>query len=204
MLSVSCMKRLCLLIQIFCRKRGIFPGLIYVFVILPTHSLISQFHAMMDDCTIETDTQKPNDHSVDTLLHNGPLRVPTFYSCTGHSLDCFVFGVCVSVLFGTMHCIAWHYEFSSSPERWGWRLSSVIMSVVPLLVLSAFMVLQWMGITTQLSTQSSPIFHIFHVSFAWPYIVSRIMLLLFPLIALWALPPGAYAELDWATIIPHI
>ena len=203
--SVSCMKRLRLLIQISCRNRGIFLGLIYVFVILPTHSLlISQFHAMMDGCTIDTDTQTPNDHSVDTLLHNGPLRVPTFYSCTGHSLDRLVFGVCVSVLFGAMHCIAWHYEFSSSPERWGWRLSSVIVSVVPLLVLSAFKVLQWMGITTRLSTRSSPIFHIFHISFAWPYIASRIMLLLFPLIALRTLPPGAYAELGWATIIPHI
>ena len=203
--SVSWTKRLRLLIQSSCRKRGTFPGLIYVFVILPTNSLlISQFHAMMDDCTVEPDTQEPHDHSIDTLLHYGPLRVPTFYSCTGHSLDRFFGGVCVSVFFGAMHCIAWYYEFSSSPERWGWRVSSVIISVVPLLLLSAFTALRWMGITTRLSTRNSPVFHILHVSFAWPYIASRIVLLLFPLIALRALPPGAHAELDWATIIPHI
>ena len=57
--SVSCMKRLHLLIQISCQKRGIFPGLIYVFVILPTHSLlISQFHAMMDHCTIRSEERR--------------------------------------------------------------------------------------------------------------------------------------------------
>ena len=203
--SVSWMKRLRLLIQTSCRRRGTFLGLIYVFVILPTNFLlISQFHAMMDECTIEADTHESNDHLFDTSLHNGPLRVPTFYSYSGYSLDRVVFGACVSVLFGAMHCIAWHHEFSSSPERWGWRLSSIIMSVAPLILLSVLMVSQWMGITTRLSTRSSPIFHIFHVSFAWPYIASRIVLLLFPLIALRALPPGAHAELDWATIIPHI
>jgi hypothetical protein len=205
--SVSWMKRLHLLIQTSCRKRGTLAGLIYVFVILPTNSLlITQFHAMMDECIVETDTQESNNHPIDTLLHNGPLRVPTFYSYTGHSMDRFSFGVCVSVSFGAMHCIAWYYEFSSSPERWGWRLSSIIVSVVPLMLLSVFTVIWRMGITTRLSTRTrgSALFHIFHVGFVWPYITSRIVLLLFPLIALRALPPGAHAELDWASIIPHI
>jgi len=203
--GVSWMKSLRLLIQTSCQERGTFLGLIYAFVILPTNSLfISQFHAMIDECIIEADTHESNDHPIDTSLHNGPLRVPTFYSYSGYSLDRVVFGVCVSVLFGAMHCIAWHYEFSSSPERWGWRLSSIITSVAPLILLSVLVVSQLMGITTRLSTRSSPIFHVFHVSFAWPYVISRIALLLFPLIALRALPPGAHTELDWATIIPHI
>ena len=193
MSSGSRMKRLQLLIQISCRKRGTFPGLIYVFVILPTNFLlISQFHAMMDECTIEADTHESNDHSIDTSLHSGPLRVPTFYSYSGYSLGGFVLGICVSVLFGAMHCIAWHYEFPSSPERWGWRLSSIIMSVVPLNILSVFMVSQWMGTTTRLPTRGLPIFHIFYVGFAWPYVI---VLLLFPFIALRALPPGAHTEL---------
>ena len=203
--NMSWMKRLHLLIQTSCRERGTFPGLIYVFLILPTHSLlISQFHAMMDGCTIETDPQEPHGHAIDTLLRNGPLRVPTFYSYTGHSLDRIAFGVSLSVIFGAMHCIAWHYEFSSSPERWGWRISSIIVSVMPLVPLLVFTAFRWMGITTPLSTRSSPIFHVLHVGIAWPYIISRIILLLFPLIALRALPPGAYAELDWTTMIPHI
>ena len=157
----------------------------------------------MDECILETNTQEPNDHPIDTLLRNGPLSVPTFYSYAGHSIDRFAFGIGV---FGPMHCIAWHYDFPSSPERWGWRISSIIISVLPLMLLSVFTVLWKMGITSRLSTRThgSAVFHILHVCFAWPYISSRILLLLFPLIALRALPSGAYAELDWATIIPHI
>ena len=207
--SVSWMTRFYLFIQTSCRERGTFPGLIYVFVVLPTNSLlISQFHAMMDECIIETNTQESNDdHPIETLLlHNGPLRVPTFYSYTGHSMDRFVLGVFVSVLFGAMHCIAWFYEFSSSFERWGWRISSITISVVPLLLLLVFTVLWKMGVSSRLSTRTrgSVFFHILHISFVWPYITSRMVLLIFPLIALRALPSGAYTELNWATIIPHI
>jgi hypothetical protein len=170
--------------------------------LLPTNSIISQFHAMMDECIIETNTQESDDHPIDTLLRKGPLRVPTFYSYTGHSMDCFVLGFFVSVLFGGLHCIAWHYEFSSSPERWGWRISSIIISIIPLMVLLVFTVLWKMGITSRLSSRTHGVFHIFHISFAGPYITSRIVLLLFPLIALRALPSGAYADLNWT--IPHI
>jgi hypothetical protein len=205
--SVSWMKRLRLFIQTSCRKRGTFLGLIYVFVILPTNSLlISQVHAMMDECIIEINTEEPNDHPIDTILRNGPLRVPTFYSYTGHSLGRFAFGVVVSVLFGAMHCIAWYYEFPSSPERWGWRISCIVISVLPLFLLLVFTVLWKMGVTSRLSTRThgSALFHILHVSFVWPYVTSRIVLLLFPLIALRALPSGAYADINWATMIPHI
>jgi len=198
-------KRLPLLMQTSCRERGTLPGLIYVFFILPTDSLlISQFHAMMDECTIETDLQERNGHAIDRLLRNGPLRVPTFYAYTGNSWDRIAFGAFISIIFGAMHCIAWYYGFSSSPERWGWRISSIIVSVMPLILLLIFAAFWWMGTTTRLSERSSPIFHVFHVGVAWPYIISRVLLLLFPLVALRALPPGAYAELDWVTMIPHI
>ena len=206
--SVSWMKRLHLSIQTSCRKRGTVPGLIYVFVVLPTNNLlISQIHAMMDECIVEANTQEPNDQPIiDKLLHNGPLRVPTFYSYTGHSMDRLSLGVFVSILFGAMHCIAWYYEFPSSLERWWWRISSITVSVIPLFILLVFTVLWKMGVSSRLSTRThgSVIFHILHVSFVLPYIISRFVLLIFPLIALRALPSGAYAELNWATIIPHI
>ena len=192
--SVSWMKRLHLP-----------SGLIYVFVILPSISIFtSQFHAMMDECIIENNAQKSKDNPIDALLHDGPLRVPTFYSYTGHSMGRFAYGVCVSVIFGAMHCIAWYYEFSSSPERWGWRISSVIISVVPLFVLLAFTVLWRMGITSRLSTRDTVPFHILHVSFVLPYITSRIILLVFPLIALRALPSGAFAQVDWISTLQNI
>jgi hypothetical protein len=198
-LRVSWVKRFYFLIQSSCRKYGTFAGLVHVFMVLPFYFSRSHFYAMMNDCAFETDTQEPNDNPIDTLFHSGPLRVPTFYSYTIIPCDRFIFGICISVLFGAIHGIAWYYEFPSSPERWGWRISSIVISVAPLMLLLMFTAF-WMGIVTQ----SSLIFSIFREVFSLSYICSRVALLILPLIALRALPPGAYVDLDWATIIPHI
>jgi hypothetical protein len=122
-LRVNRVKRFYLLIQSSCQKYGTFAGLAHVFIVLPFNfSLGSPFDAMMNDCAFETETQEPKDHLIDTLLCSGPLRVPTFYSYTIVPYDRFIFGICISVLFGAIHGIAWYYGFSSSPERWGWRI----------------------------------------------------------------------------------
>jgi len=142
----------------------------------------AQFEAMINKCTLETDTRGPNDQPTDTFPPNGPLCVPTFYSSHEASSDRLVLGACVSVLFGAIHCIAWYDQFPSSPERWGWRISAIIVSVVPLMYFLLFM----QGIVEQ----DSIIFIIFNESFAWGYTTSRIALLVLPLIALRALPPG--------------
>ena len=198
--SASWIKRFYLLIKNSCRTYGTPKGLIYVFVMIPAYFFFgAQFDAMMVECTLETQSQEPNDQPSDTTPHNGPLCVPTFYSYTGFFWDRLVFGVSISVLFGVIHCVAWNNEFPSSLERWGWRISALIVSVVPLLLLSLFTVGR-MGILNQ----SSIIFVILRESFAWVYMTSRIALLVLPLIALRALPPGAYVDLEWATIIPHI
>ena len=198
--SISWIKRLHLLIENSCRKRGTLAGLVHVFVIIPTDFFFgAQFDAMMAECTLESDTQQSNDQPTDTFLRNGPLRVPTFYSYTGSFWDRLVFGICVSILFGAIHCVAWYDEFPSSPERWGWRISAIIVSVMPLLFLSLFTAGRM-----EVVKEHSAIFAIFRESFAWVYMTSRIALLVLPLIALRALPPGAYVDFDWATIIPHI
>jgi hypothetical protein len=36
------------------------------------------------------------------------------------------------------------------------------------------------------------------------YIIARIALLVLPFMALRALPPGAYVQLDWVSFLPHI
>ena len=66
---------------------------------------------MMHDCAFETETQEPKDHLIDALF-----CVPTFYSYTIVPCGRFIFGICISVLFGAIHGNAWYYKFSSSPE----------------------------------------------------------------------------------------
>ena len=198
--SVSWMKRLHFLIQNSCQERGTLAGLIHVVFMKPIYFLLTvQLIAMVTECTIETDGPGPNDRT-DPLLRNGPLSVPTFYSSSTDGFGArFVFGVCLSILFGVIHCMAWYYEFPSSPERWGWRISAVIVSTVPLAALSLFMMCR-MGIVKE----DSIIFVTFCNGFGCLYTASRIALLVLPLIALRALPPDVYVDLNWATIIPHI
>jgi len=190
--NFSWMKRLHLRIQDFNQKHGTgtFAGLFYVLV---NQRLYSSFGNLSE--VLETDTREPDDQPSNTAL-----RVPTFYSSSTDGLGArLIVGVGVSILFGVIHCIAWYAEFPSSPERWGWRISAIVVSVVPLVLLSLFMV----G-GMRIVEESSLIFQIFAASFIWLYMVSRIALLVLPLIALRALPRGAYVDLDWATIIPHI
>ena len=192
------LKRFYLFVQNSCRKYGTFMGLLHAFTVPVARFFFGlQFYAMMNECTLQTDTREPN---TSDPLRNGPLRVPTFYSYTKVPWDRIIFALCISVLFGTIHSVAWYYEFSTSPERWGWRISSIIISVVPLIVTSMFTVIR-MEIVKQ---GSNNFFFFFWNAFFWVYMMSRIALLLFPLIGLRALPPDAYVDLDWATIIPHI
>ena len=189
-----------LVFQIFCQKYGTFVGLVYALTFLIAKIFFGdQFHAMMGEHTLtKTDTQKPNSHPFNPL-RNGPLRVPTFYSYTAVPWDRFVFAIFVSIFFGATHSVAWSYEFSTSTERWGWRIMSTIISVAPLILLSIFTASRM-----KIVNLSSFILSFFRVGLSWVYITARIALLFFPLISLRALPPGAYVDFGWATIIPHI
>lgn len=80
----------------FFRKRGILLGLLFL---VNRYFFGCHFRAMTSECTLETDSQKPNDHLFN-LLRKGSLRVPTFYSYTMISRHRVVFAICVSLLFG--------------------------------------------------------------------------------------------------------
>jgi len=42
------------------------------------------------------------------------------------------------------------------------------------------------------------------IAMAFLYIIARIILLILPFVALRALPPGAYVQLNWVSFLPHI
>ena len=190
-------KNLYLRVWIVCRKCGIFLGLVLEFISLVIGNLFGyQFYDMVKECTLKTDIQKPN-HPFNPL-RSGPLRVPTFYSNTAITRHRVIFAICASILFGAIHFVAWHYEFPTPPERYGWRTSSIIVSVVPLILLPMH-VAGGMKIV-----KKGSIYYFFADVFSFAYICSRIALLIFPLISLRALPPGAYVDFDWVSVIPHI
>ena len=175
-----------------CTKHGTVFGLAYVFIVFPVNRFFNAFHDMV---TCET-------------LGDKILRVPTFYSPPddddglGISL-----GGLVAIVFGAIHCIAWSFHFATLPERWVWRISAILISVVPVFMITFTPLLtifekkehKTAGMELYENILTFILFSMFCL-----YILARIALLILPFIALRALVPGAYVELDWVSFLPHI
>ena len=135
------------------------------------------------------------------------LRVPTLYSAPNNDKDMSIaniFAVCVSILFGAIHCIAWSFHFTTLQEQWAWRISAILVLGLPIPYLSIGLLSERL---TAKGTQNKILLiwmGCIVLVILFLYIIARIVLLILPLIALRSLPPGAYVQLNWVSFIPHI
>jgi hypothetical protein len=175
-----------------CMKHGTLLGLGYVFIIFP---MIRFFGAFVD--MISSDT-----------LGDNTLRVPTFYSPTDEDEGiAALLGLCVSVVFGAIHCIAWSFHFTTLQERWTWRISAILVSGFPV-VIATFSVFLTAFEKEENRTMWIELYENFLstilMTMTCLYIIARVALLLLPFVALRALSPDAYVELNWVSFLPHI
>jgi hypothetical protein len=134
-------------------------------------------------------------------LGDDTLRVPTFYSPTDASDGAVILiGVCISVVFGAVHCIAWSFYFATLQERWIWRISAVLVSGSPFAISALSFFLTFFNNDTVMS------YLIACVTFLMVclYFISRVVLLVLPFVALRAMLPDAYVGLNWIDFLPHI
>ncbi|KAF8970948.1 hypothetical protein BDZ97DRAFT_1753716 [Flammula alnicola] len=149
-------------------------------------------------------------------------RVSPFYAASRLTLShwlsilLFTFGT----IFGGIHCIAWSLEFPSVPEKWLWRSTSMIITTFPaILVVHWAIINAWIAkahipsgkFTFSLSGLAEFARYIWHVTtgprlsiILGLYIISRIALLVLPLLSLRSLPTTAYYGIDWTAFIPHV
>jgi hypothetical protein len=126
-------------------------------------------------------------------------------------------GGVAALLFGTIHLLAWSFEFPTSAERWLWRASSVAITappVVPFVVgvvgmaeLCALCCLtcllpQW--VMDCLASLVAGLSGMFLVATILAYVAARLTLLVLAFTTLRHLPPGALETVRWTTFIPHI
>ncbi|KIM41102.1 hypothetical protein M413DRAFT_445824 [Hebeloma cylindrosporum] len=168
-----------------CEEYGTFLGLGYVFIGFPVKRFLSAFDDMMD---------------CDRLKDN-VLRVPTFYSAKNDDVEYdlvpLALAACVSIVFGAIHCIAWSFHFATWHERWLWRISAIFISGLPISVFATV-------VLNDLLINMGPFGKLIFYPQISLYIIARIILLVLPFVALRALPPGAYVQLNWISFIPHI
>jgi hypothetical protein len=135
--------------------------------------------------------------SCDTL-EDKTLRVPTFYSPPDEDEGvAIILSICVAIVLGGIHCIAWSFHFATFPERRAWRVSAVLVSALPIAIPAIF-------VLPGKSEVYKGILGIVMILMLCLYIIARIILLVLPFMALRALLPGAYVQLDWVSFLPHI
>jgi len=193
------MKRFRALIRDACEEYGTLFGLGYVFIGFP----LKLFWGGLDDMW-----------DCHNLGDKKSLWVPTFYSPDSHCVHGIIsesavkVGTCIAIVFGAIHCIPWSFHFATLQEQWVWRISAIFVSGVPL----PWALLQPPLVKLWSEGNNNPIrmglrwlfmFLIFYIM-SILYTFARIILLVLPFVALRALPPGAYVQLNWISFLPHI
>ena len=134
-------------------------------------------------------------------------RVPMFWADDRRGeyfyiADGIVLGV--GVCFGAIHCIAWHFSFSTPTELLMWRISSVAITAVPVYIP---LMMSLGGVLGALMNSDKLIFTLLYfgpISGGLLYIIARAVTLVLAFTSLRDLPPGAYETVHWTTFIPHV
>ena len=106
----------------------------------------------------------------------------------------------VTMVFGGIHCIAWLFAFPSPTEQRLWRISSMAITGLPLLVAGIWFIRRKFDINNPI--QATLGITIILLSLLYP--ISRILLLVLCLSTLRSLPPSAYQTVQWTTFLLHL
>ena len=135
------------------------------------------------------------------------MKVPTFYSTWKNRRDneFFNFMCIVGVVFGGIHCAGWFFTFPSSDEAILWRVCSVVLTGIALLLplLVSLPIILWNSL--RLSDSRLTYFLLaFFTIILLTYVAARLLLLVEAFISLRFLTPGMLALVKWTSFIPHI
>lgn len=134
-------------------------------------------------------------------IEPGAQSVPTFYS---GKLDynterhATLAASAIATLFGAIHCIAWPFAFESDTEKYIWRISSLTITCIPLILFVGF------RFDSRVREGARYFGFPFVLVGCILYVLARILLLVLPFISLRSLPREAYQTVHWTTFIPHI
>jgi hypothetical protein len=138
-------------------------------------------------------------------------KVPMFYSGnpdTQEILTADGITLAAGVVFGAIHCIAWSFGFGSHAELLLWRLSSIAITAVSVLLALSIVLgplipgegslgFIFIGIPIVLIVFSAPLLGLL-------YVAARLTTLVLAFMNLASLPAGAFHAVHWTTLIPHL
>lgn len=105
----------------------------------------------------------------------------------------------MGMAFSAIHLSAWNWTFPSTAERYLWRSTSLIATVV---VIPTAVLLPLLG------TGSKPWQRYVVLGFIYPlvglYLLSRTILIVQVFLCFRAAPEGVYRSVDWTWSVPHL
>jgi len=147
----------------------------------------------------------PDDDTSDSQFEK---RVNTFYpvkwATSSEILNSSVFLAAITIVFGAIHCIGWSFDFPSGIERTLWRVASLSITGVPILIFP-------FGLLGSAIDEFILDYRFDHfcgnmalLLVSLLYLLSRLALLVLPFLCLRSLPPAAFYIVHWVSFIPHI
>jgi hypothetical protein len=173
------------------QTHGTVLGLAHVFFLSPLRLFLSPFISMV---------------MTDRLDDSIPDRVPTFYSPRFTDYNHFdwqsaAVAMSVSIVFGSIHCVAWSFPFPTLQEKSAWRISAASVAGLPI----PFLVITKLALSSRRWTKVvKNTLSLMPLSLATAYVIARISLVVLPCIALRALNPAALVNVQWTGFFPHI
>lgn len=187
-------RRLLAFFSIRFKKKGWFAP-IYILILEPLNVAWS---SVKDLITCESLPQGSN-----------RLSVPTFYAPPSQNdILAQLIGLCVGILFGGIHCVAWFFPFPGGPssaELYIWRTCAVSITAIPLIFFLIVENLRMKITDTSFHNLDFSSLRILTVYFSIAlYCISRAVLVVLPILTLQCLPPDALQDFPWSSFIPHI
>jgi hypothetical protein len=130
-------------------------------------------------------------------------RVDTFYPTDWVSQTegfSYILVVLITLTFGGIHCIGWSFIFPSSTERTLWRVASLCITGVPMVLFLLIAAIQYM----RRYSHSYYCAVISVILLLVVYVLCRLTLLVLPFLCLKSLPPAAFHVVHWTSFIPHV
>ncbi|KAK0185525.1 hypothetical protein F5146DRAFT_986990 [Armillaria mellea] len=128
--------------------------------------------------------------------------VPTLWAGTldyGKTWYIAYFGAAIGALFGGIHCLAWSFAFASVPECVLWRISSLVVATVPVVLAMqlAFIKMLPKRKIVRAIQAATPLLILL-------YLLARMTLLIEAFLSIRFLEPGVLEEVNWTRFIPHL
>ena len=110
-------------------------------------------------------------------------------------------------IFGSVHFAAWNFDFPTSVERLLWRISCIVLAVLPAYATAIYVMtspIAKMTATTGATRFLKRIQKPFDYAFAPLYLFARFFLIVEVFRSLANLPESAFEQVNWPSIIPHV